>query len=513
MSHKTLIALWALAGLSSLLAYLRDAAVAATFGAGQITDALFVGTFVPTLLQVVLVAGSLAPALLPVFTGQMDQAGADHAWRLLANLSRRAAAAVLLLCLAGELLAPWLVRLVAPGFDAETSALAAQLLRLSLPALLFLTPAGIAGVVLNYRRNFVVPACGAAAFNATVLAGAWAAGRLGIGMVAGAMVAGAALQLVIQVAALEAAERRALLWLTPGSAPVAERQVARLAGPLLVFMLLAQSVPLLERFIASSLAPGELSRLAFAGKLSALLSTTIAASLVTMVFPALAQDALQADPDAFTARLLRSLRQTTLIMLPLSIWLFVCAPLVVSLAFERGSFTGADAQATAQLLQLLALGIVPGALGVLLTRAYHALQDTRMPLVIGMLNTAIYLGLGIVLTGAWQTSGLAAAYVVSTYTGLVLLLAGLARRRIITPARLTGGGVVPGLLAAAASGLAAWALGVWLGALWPANTPMVRAAVLVLMGVTGVAGYSAGCLALGVVAWRGWHGLSLIEND
>src|SRR5207253_6738335 len=48
-------------GLANLLGYARDASVAAVFGASTITDAYFVGTFVPVLVSTVLVYGSLVP--------------------------------------------------------------------------------------------------------------------------------------------------------------------------------------------------------------------------------------------------------------------------------------------------------------------------------------------------------------------------------------------------------------------------------------------------------------------
>src|SRR5207237_8283529 len=115
-----------------------------------------------------------------------------------------------------ELFAPGIVALLAPGFGGSTLDMATLYLRLSLPMLLFLAPAAIAGAVLNCRHDFVRPALGSLAFGGTMLASLALASAWGLWVVALSMVAGAVLQLIIQLSVLPASYRRAVLLLGEG---------------------------------------------------------------------------------------------------------------------------------------------------------------------------------------------------------------------------------------------------------------------------------------------------------
>ena len=80
---------------------------------------------------------------------------------------------------------------------------------------------------------------------------------------------------------------------------------------------------------------------------------------------------------------------------PAAAWLIVCAEPLVRMVYERQRFSPAASVATAQVLSLYALGLVPLALNVILPRAYYARQDTRTPLLATLAGTALYLLLAI----------------------------------------------------------------------------------------------------------------------
>ena len=85
-------------------------------------------------------------------------------------------------------------------------------------------------------------------------------------------------------------------------------------------------------------------------------------------------------------------------------------------------------EATAALLVVYALGLAAYASLHLLNRAFYALQDTKTPMLIGMMTV----GVNILLSLLWRLGGgeygLAAAYTTAGIVNMLLLLALLHKR-------------------------------------------------------------------------------------
>jgi putative peptidoglycan lipid II flippase len=455
--------------LNLALGYLRDVGIAAQFGSSDVTDAFFAGTFLPLLVQQVALVGSLIPALLPALA-QVGRGGAARdVWRLTAAVAGLVTFAAVGVVALGWLLAEPLVGALAPGFAPAKLALAADLFRLSLPMLLTLGPATVAGAVLNYHDRFLAPAAAAALFNATVVAAlVLGGGSLGIHSVALGMALGGAIQLLVQLPALWSLWRQT----TPAqdnyatrntqhatrSTHHAIRTVGRLAAPLLATVAVAQAVAVAQSFFASHLGEGGLSALNYAMKLNMLPMLVFAGALTTVLFPTLSRQALTTgDPAAYAASLRRGLGQVVWWTAPAAAWLIVCAAPLVRLVYERQRFSPADSAATAGVLALYALGLVPQALNILLPRAYHARQDMRTPLLVTAVGTAIYLGLAWLGAALAGVAGLALALALANGVQMALLLAGL-RPALAGEWPALAGGASRAVLAAGGAGLACWAL-------------------------------------------------------
>ena len=102
--------------LSRLTGLLRETAMSRLFGAGAVYDAFLIGVRIPNLTRNLFAEGALASAFVPTFTDALTSGTALEA----AELARVVATALTLaagaVCLAGMILSPHLVRLLAPGF-------------------------------------------------------------------------------------------------------------------------------------------------------------------------------------------------------------------------------------------------------------------------------------------------------------------------------------------------------------------------------------------------------------
>ncbi len=473
--RRATIGVAAFTGLNMALGYGRDVGIAAQFGSSDLTDAFFAGTFLPLLIYLVALTGSLVPAFLPTLAAEYRRGPGAQPWRLAAIV----AGAVTLLAAGGValgwVLAGPVVGALAAGYPAPKLALAVDLFRLSLPMLVPLGPAAVISALLNYHNRFLVPAAAAAAFNATVLAALVGfGGALGIRSVALGMALGGFVQLLALLPALwqvwtadrplraTGADQSAIQNLKSKiQNPQSALDVGRLALPLLATVGVAQGVAVAERFLASHLGEGALSFLNYAMKLNQLPILLFAGALTTVLFPTLSRHALEAgaagDGGAYAARLGRGLGQVVGWTAPAAAWLIVCAEPVVRVVYERQRFSPADSAATARVLALYAVGLVPLALNVLLPRAYHARRDMRTPLLATAAGTTLYIALAVVGANLAGAPGLALALGLANAVQMILLLVGL--RRVLAGAwagLLTGAARSVGL--AAGLGLGCWGL-------------------------------------------------------
>ncbi|HAA89976.1 MAG TPA: hypothetical protein DCE07_05325 [Peptococcaceae bacterium] len=134
--------------LSKLLGFGREASLAAVFGATRVTDAYLVAMVIPGLLFSV-VMSAITTVGIPVFSEYLHQEEKRKSFLpLVWSCFHIIVFFLLIVCVAAFPLTPWLVKLLAPGFGPEQAALAATLVKIVLPAIVFMGLAGWAqGVV------------------------------------------------------------------------------------------------------------------------------------------------------------------------------------------------------------------------------------------------------------------------------------------------------------------------------------------------------------------------------
>lgn len=410
----------------NLLNYARDAAVVARFGASAAGDAFFAAFLVPGLILQVLVPGTLAAALVPVYEearARSEETGAE----LLFAVGGMALAGLVVAATLAVLAADRIVAVLLPGFDAATQQLTAEALRFLLPGTVLLVLAGLAGAVLNAHRVFALPAAAGAGVAIAVLATLTAAPAAGVGRLALAAAVGMAVQLGVVVAVLR---RRgvALRPLRPAAATRLPelRRVLRLSGPLIAFTVLSQAVTLIERWWASRLGPGTLSHLTLAQKVASLPLFLVGGSMVVVLFPRLS--AAAGDARRFASDLAAGARVVVPALLLCTAWLIGAAPTVVTLLYRHGAFSAADADATALLLRCYALGLPPAGAGMLLLKALHARQDVRAPIACTAAALPVYLAGGALLVPRLGAAALGLVLSATTALTCALYLRALSRR-------------------------------------------------------------------------------------
>lgn len=407
--------------LSRIAGLIRDVAVAFFFGTSLAADAFYMAFTIPNLLRRFVAEGALTIAFIPIFSEYIKK-NRDEAKELASLTFTYLLILLLIIMFLGILLAPWLVTLIAPGFDAipEKYALTVQLTRFCFPYIVFVSLAALAMGILNSFKYFATPAAAPILFNVGFIIGALASPLFDppvLGLTFGVLLGGMA-QMGLQWAHLM--RLHFMPKLKFGIHPAIWRLLG-LMGPAAYGAAVYQLNVVIVRYFASYLPSGAVSYLWYADRIFEVPIGIFAISLATAIQPTLADQAAEKDWSAFRDTLAHGLHLNYLITIPAMVGLIVLAQPIVQVIFEHGIFTTVATQETASTLIAFAVGLpFLGAVRVLVP-AYYALQDAKRPVLFATVAVATnFLGAYFFVTRLHH-EGLALAISIASAVNMLLL--------------------------------------------------------------------------------------------
>jgi putative peptidoglycan lipid II flippase len=410
---------------SRLTGFLRDIMIAYLFGAGPAADAFFVAYRLPNLLRRLFAEGALTAAFVPVFTDELANKGKEEAFRLARATFSLLALTLLLVCVVGIVLAPWLVRLVAPGFASQeaTFALTVTLTRWCLPYIFFISLAALAAGVLNSLNHFFAPAASTILLNlAMILCAALLASRVepAVWSLALGVIVGGLAQVALQMPFL----RRHGLSLRPLWQPrmPGVGRIIKLMGPAAFGAAVYQITVLINTVLASWLPAGSVSYLYYADRIVEFPLGVFGIALATAILPSLSRQSATGEHRTLVETMGFGIRMSMFIHLPAMVGLIVLAEPLVQLLFGRGEFGPHSVRATALALVGYSLGLWAYVGSRTVSQAFFALKDTRTPVKAGAWCLLVNLGASLALMGPFAHTGLAAATALSSAANMMLLL-------------------------------------------------------------------------------------------
>jgi len=421
----------------AVVGYLREAALAARFGISTTMDAYFAAIFIPNILYLVLIAGTLSPVLIPILLQENpddDPAKASTTFSVVANFTLLL---FLVIVACGTLSARFWLPALFPGFDSSTAHLAVQLIYIIFPALPFLAAAGILTALLNgFHRFWLAAFAPALASLPVIMAAVFLRGDLAIYALGIATALGFFLQWLVLLpgaASLTLRYRPVLDFRHP-----ALKKVLRLGVPLFLYLALANAATVLERNLASRISAGAVSTLTYAFRLFTVPSNFLAAPLAIVAYPAFAREALRERRGDLGEQVSRLFRLLIFIFLPVTVWTILNAVPVTRVLYEHGRFSAADSAITARILALYSIGILPNAVAIVLLRCFFAIEDTVTPLLVEIVDLGFFVTTATFLNRYFGLAGLVTARSVTFVMVMAILVFVLARRGLLKFAGFPG---------------------------------------------------------------------------
>lgn len=384
--------------LSRILGLVREQITSYFWGTTNEVAAFTIADNVHTMLFDLVISGMLQAALVPVLSTYADQR--DEFRRIVGGLLMWVllvvGGAVALVALA----APWVVwAMTALGGGeaargAATFQLTIRLVRLIVPAVLFLAVSTVLMAALYALQRFTQPSLALSVRNAAIVTCALLLGHtIGIASLVLGVLLGALGLVVLQLWGLRDCLPRLNLQLWHP----AIRRIFILYLPIFLG-LFANTVALtIDRNLAWGVDPHALGAMRYATALNQMILGLVAAATSLAALPTLSRHAAAGDEHSYQRTLSLGLKFVALLIFPATFGMAALSWPLVTFLFYHGATDLEGARA----IWIALLGYLPGTLcaafdQVLIFAAY-ARQNTRIPVLVGVFSVGVYFVVALTL--------------------------------------------------------------------------------------------------------------------
>lgn len=412
---------------SRLLGVIRDRVLASQFGVSDALDVYYAAFRIPDMVFNLIVLGALSAGFIPLFSDLIDE-NKDRAWKFANNVLSILAVSLIVVCLILAFVAPWLMKLITPGFDAQKIDQVVVLTRIMFLSPVLLGISSFFGGILQSFKRFFVYSLAPILYNIGIIFGAlvftqfWGLYGLAYGVIFGAF-----LHLLIQIpTAMYLGFRFEPVW-KPFDKDF--KQLVKIMVPRTLSLGIVQVNFIVITLLATLLASGSLTIFNFAFNIQSFPLGIFGISFAIAAFPTLCEYAKK-DKEQFKVSFSNTARQIMFFVIPITALFIILRAQIVRVILGGGLFDWPSTIATADALALFSFSLVAQALIPLFTRGFFAFKDSMTPFVIAVISMLLNIGLAVYLTQPvivlgyvfdLGVSGLALAYTVSSFIQIMLL--------------------------------------------------------------------------------------------
>ncbi len=415
--------------ISRFLGIFRDRILAGEFGAGDTLDIYYAAFRIPDLVFNLLVLGALSAGFIPIFTkllknpiGKISDIFSGEknkeAWELTNNILNILAVSLLVLAGLGVIFAPYLMKLIAPGFSGEKYDATVVLTRIMFLSPIFLGISGIIGGVLQSFKRFFVYSLAPIVYNIGIIIGAlYFVPVWGIYGLAWGVVLGAFAHMLVQLPMIFKLGFRYRRMFNYKDGDV--RKIGRMMIPRTMSLAIVQINLLVITVIASTLASGSLTVFNFANNLQYFPIGVFGISFALAAFPTLS--AVAFDKKKLIENFSQTLRQILFFIVPSTVLLLTLRAQIVRVIYGTGNFSWEDTILTIDTLGFFAVSLFAQATIPLLIRVFYARHNSKTPFYIGIIAVIVNVFLSLWLARGLGVAGLALAFSIANIINFIIL--------------------------------------------------------------------------------------------
>lgn len=500
--------------ISRIIGLIRQRVFAHYFGLSEAADAFSAAFRIPNFLQNVFGEGALSASFIPVYAKLLAQNDEEEASHVASAVLTLLALSTSVIVLIGVLTTPYLIDVIAAGFEGERRDLTIKLVKIFFPGAGLLVLSAWCLGVLNSHRRFFLSYTAPVIWNLAIIGALVGFGtRVGqfrlAEIVAWGSVVGSALQFAIQFPTV--------LGLIKRLRPVFDvlttevRSVVRNFFPVFFSRGVIQISAFVDAWLASWLGTGAVVALSYTQSIYTLPVSLFGMAVSAAELPTMAGTIGTADEVAaiLRQRLDAGLQRIAFFIVPSAMAFLTLGDVMAGALYRTGEFKEDASIYVWGILAGSSVGLLASTLGRLYSSTYYALRDTRTPLLYAIVHVSLATILGylcalplphyIGVEPKWGVVGLTLSASVAAWIEFLLLRSTLNRR--IGPTGLPGTYSIKLWIAALLAAAVGWGLKLML----PHLHPIPLAAVVLgtygvsYFGVTFLLGISESSAVIGKI--------------
>lgn len=457
---------------SRILGFVRDVFMAYFFGTKIVAQAFVMAFTIPNMLRQLVGEGAVNTVLVPVLTEYREKKEKAEFFRFANVLFNLFFVILLVITAFGILIAPVLIRILAPGFitDPIKLSLTIELSRILFPYVLVIGLVAYCTGVLNTFGHFAAPAYASTLLNAVVVVTMLIFFRsFEINHLVLAILIGGVVEILFLMFPL--LRKGPFFNFKEGLFHEGAKKVGRLLVPRLAGAGMYQVNILVDRILASLefiVGKGAVAAMYYGNRLFQLPLSLFGVALATAALPTLSSLAAKRDMEKLKESISFSIRNMFFLSAPASIGLMVLAKPIIKVIYERGEFTAAATAMTSSVLFFYSMGVVAYGGVMILVSAFYAMQDTLTPVKTAFVALLLNIALNLIFMVPLKAGGLALATSIVGYVNFVFLFniiqrrIGLFDKKELSNSffKITASSVIMGIAAYILSAVTNWGCGI-----------------------------------------------------
>jgi len=411
--------------MSRLLAYARDAAIAALLGTGPFSEAFFAVLQVVNFFRRLLAEGALNGAFVPIWLRlRAGEDGPANANRFTTRTLVTVGCVTGIIALLAVLLAHVIIAVIAHGFDTARQQLAALYLVIVAPYIVVTGLVAVLSAALYAEHRVAAVTVSTVMFNLVLV------GLLTFTMVHDVPLFYVSIWLAVAIVAAGLIQFliTGIAWLLSGRRFLRVRVRARdQAAPFFARALpglIAAGTPQLKLIASTALvssSPAAVSWLYYANRLYELPLGVASVAIAAVIVPRIAASRHSGDRAAYGEAQSRAYEIALGLALPAATGFALLASQIASGLFEHGAFGAGDTEAVATALIAICSGLPGHVLEKVFGAVSFAHEDTGTPMKAALTGLATAVIGGIVLFPRFGYIGVAAAIALYGWVGASVL--------------------------------------------------------------------------------------------
>jgi putative peptidoglycan lipid II flippase len=396
--------------LTKILGFVKIRIIAQLFGASHELDIFWAAFTIPDMIFLVIVAGSINAAIIPIFTDILYDRGKESLDEFFNKVTFIFSGVILflvsILFIFTPQIAQWLISSDNSTFLLNLSTTLestdvptfVNIMRIGLISPFLLGVSSFITAYLQVKKQFFVTSLAPIFYNFGMIIFSYVFIRyfhMGIAGLAWSSIIGTVLHLGIQVPLFlkyyskeKTDIKKSLKGIFKDSAVI---KAIKLATPRILSILGEQLNVIVNTIISFTLTAGTLSAYKFAYSLHMFPINIIGSAVAQVTLPDLAKLSKERDRKEFIKILNNAIQFAMYLVLPIVSVLIILRLPIVRLAYGTGAFDWQDTLLTSWCLVLLGLSILGQTLMQIIMRAFYALKDTWKALIITIIGIIVNL--------------------------------------------------------------------------------------------------------------------------